>query len=396
MSFPFSKKKTPSTPSEKSSPAGGGRDPKKPPRSKYERLPLFAILLYGLFGVSLILYIIMTRNVAFADWFNGSVGAAVRSALSLLTSWIPFSTGEAVILLLPLALFLVLRLAVRRYCGSWRAAFVYVGILFSVVATLFSVFTMGFAAGYRSSALDQKLELDRAPVSAQELYDTAVILIDNINRETEGVGFGEERFSVMPYSLTDMNRHLNEAYDLTVDEYDFITHVDSRVKPVLVSEVMSYMHITGVYSFFTGEANINVNFPDYTIPYTAAHEMAHQRGIAREDEANFAGFLACVSNERADFQYSAYYNAFLYCYNALYRADQPAAKEVLSGASELVRSDMGLASAHYQSIRSETASQITDQVYDSYLKGFSVETGVQSYGEVADLLLIWYFERVKG
>ena len=392
MSFPFSKKKTPSAPSEMSSPAGGGREPKKAPRSKYERLPLFAILLYGLFGVSLILYIIMTRSVAFADWFNGSVGAAVRSALSLLTSWIPFSTGEAVILLLPLALFLVLRLAVRRYCGSWRAAFVYVGILFSVVATLFSVFTMGFAAGYRGSALDQKLELDRAPVSAQELYDTAVILIDSINRETEGVGFGEERFSVMPYSLTDMNRHLNEAYDLTVDEYAFITHVDSRVKPVLVSEVMSYMHITGVYSFFTGEANINVNFPDYTIPYTAAHEMAHQRGIAREDEANFVAFLVTTRSTDPYIRYCGYLNAYEYVASALYRADKELYYKAYAHLNGQVKGEMAAYNDFYDKYRDTTVSQVSGAVNDSYLQSQGTP-GTVSYGMVVDLTVAYYKSR---
>ena len=389
MPFPFFKKKTPPSAVKTPSPTGGGEAHPPSPRSKYERLPLFAILLYGLFGVSLVLYIIMSRSVAFADWFNGTVGAAVRSALSLLTSWIPFSTGEAVILLLPLALFLVLRLAVRRYCGSWRAAFVYVGILFSVVATLFSVFTLGFAAGYRGSALDQKLELDRAPVSAQELYDTAVILIDNINRETEEVGFGEDRFSVMPYSLTDMNRHLNEAYDLTVDEYGFITHVDSRVKPVLISEVMSYMHITGVYSFFTGEANINVNFPDYTIPFTAAHEMAHQRGIAREDEANFMAFLVTTRSADPYIRYCGYLNAYEYVASALYRADKDLYYKAYAHLNGQVKAEMAAYNDFYDKYRDTTVSQISGAVNDSYLQSQGTP-GTVSYGMVVDLTVAYY------
>ena len=389
MPFPSIKKKTPPPAMGTPSPTGGGEAHPPSPRSKYERLPLFAVLLYGLFGVSLVLYIIMSRSVAFADWFNGTVGAAVRSALSILTSWIPFSTGEAVILLLPLALFLVLRLAVRRYCGSWRAAFVYVGILFSVVATLFSVFTMGFAAGYRGSTLDQKLELDRAPVSAQELYDTAVILVDHINRETEEVGFGEERFSVMPYSLADMNRRLNDAYDLTVEEYGFITHVDSRVKPVLVSEVMSYMHITGVYSFFTGEANINVNFPDYTIPYTAAHEMAHQRGIAREDEANFVAFLVTTRSTDPYIRYCGYLNAYEYVASALYRADRELYYKAYAHLNGQVKAEMAAYNDFYDKYRDTTVSQVSGAVNDSYLQSQGTP-GTVSYGMVVDLTVAYY------
>ena len=87
--------------------------PRSPKTSRNrEKLPLFAVILYGLAGASLLLYIVMTKSVAFADWFNQGIGAGVRSVLSLLTSWIPFSLGEAVILLLPLALFLVLPVGV--------------------------------------------------------------------------------------------------------------------------------------------------------------------------------------------------------------------------------------------------------------------------------------------
>ena len=361
------------------------------PRGKYERLPLFAIILYGLAGVSLILYIVMTKSVAFSDWFNQGIGAGVRSGLSLLTSWIPFSLGEAVIILLPLALFLVLRLAVRRYCGSWRAAFVYVGILFSVVATLFSAFTLGFAAGYRGSALDQKLELERAPVSAQELYDTALILVDNINSLTEEVDFGNDGFSVMPYTLSEMNRHLNDAYTMTVDVdgYGFITHVDSRVKPVLVSEVMSYMHITGVYSFFTGEANINVNFPDYTIPYTAAHELAHQRGIAREDEANFVAFLVCIGSEDPYIRYSGYLNVYEYVINALWRADKDLYYKAVAHLNDEVKHEMTAYNRFYDKYRESTVSQVSNTVNNSYLQSQGTP-GTRSYGMVVDLAVAYY------
>ena len=358
------------------------------PRDR-ERLPRFALILYSLAGVSLILYIVMTYSTAFSDWFNQTVSAGIRSALSLLTSWIPFSMGEAVIMLLPLGLFLVLRLAIRHYCGSWKAAFVYVGILLSIAATLFSTFTMGFAAGYRGSTLDQKLELDRAPVSAEELYSTAMILVDNINSLTGEIDYGSDSFSIMPYTLSKMNRSLNATYAKTTKEYDFITHVTSRVKPVLFSEVMSYMHITGVYSFFTGEANINVNFPDYTIPYTAAHEMAHQRGIAREDEANFMAFLVCIRSDDPYIRYCGYLNTYEYVASALYRADKDLYYRVADRLNQHVVEEMVAYNDFYDKYRDTTASQISGAVNDSYLQSQG-SPGTVSYGMVVDLTVAYY------
>ena len=354
-----------------------------------ERLPLFALILYGVAGVSLILYLVMTYSVTFADWFNQTIGAGVRSALSVLTSWIPFSVGEAIILLLPLGLFLTLRLAVRRYCGSWRAAFVYVGILLSVASTLFSSFTLGFAAGYRSSPLDQKLEMERAPVSATELYDTAVILVENINELSREINFGGDDFSVMPYNLNELNRRLNTAYTEISQEYTFITHVNSRVKPVLLSEVMSYMHVTGVYSFFTGEANLNVNFPDYTIPYTAAHEMAHQRGIAREDEANFMAFLVCINSDDPYIRYCGYLNTYEYVASALYRANKDLYFKAAERMDQAVNLEMVAYNDFYDKYRDTTASQISGAVNDSYLQSQGTP-GTVSYGMVVDLTVAYY------
>ncbi len=358
-------------------------------QNKYERLPPVCLVLYGLSAVSLILYVVMMNSVSFADWFNETVSAALRSAFAVLTNWIPFSMGEAVILLAPLILFLVLRHAIRHRCGSWRAAFAYIGILLSAVATLFSVFTLNFAAGYRGSTLDQKLELDRAKVSAQELYDTASILVESINRETAGVDFGESGFSAMPYTLNEMNDKLAAAYRDFSEEHDFITHVNSRVKPVLVSEVMSYMHITGVYSFFTGEANINVNFPDYTIPYTAAHELAHQRGIAREDEANFVAFLVCIGSDDPYIRYCGYLNAYEYVASALYRADKELYYKVSARLNGEVKAEMAAYNEFYDKYRESTVSEVSGTINNSYLQSQGTP-GTVSYGMVVDLTVAYY------
>lgn len=362
---------------------------KSPSNRKYERLPLPCLVLYGLGGISLVLYLIMMKSPGFADWFNQTISATLRSILALLTSWIPFSLGEAVILLSPLALFWVLRHAVKHRCSSWRATLAYVGTLLSVAVTLFSVFTLNFAAGYRGSPLDQKLGLTSSPVSAQELYDTAELLIQGINHETAHVDFGDEGFSVMPYTLSEMNQKLTRAYRSFSKEQDFISHVDSRVKPVLISEIMSHMHITGVYSFFTGEANVNVNFPDYTIPYTAAHEMAHQRGIAREDEANFMAFLICLESDDPYIRYCGYLNAYEYLASALYRADRELYYKASAHLNAEVKGEMTAYNAFYDKYRDSSIGEVSGTINNSYLQSQGTP-GTVSYGMVVDLTVAYY------
>ena len=363
----------------------------RPVDPKYERLPTVCWILYGVAAISLVLYIIMMNSVTFSDWFNGTVSALLRAFLADLTDWIPFSVGELTLWMLPLILFWLLRHAIRRRCDTWRTAVVYVAILLSAVVTLFSVFVLGFAAGYRGSALEDKLELDRQKVSAEELYDTTTILIEAINRETAEITFYEKDFSAMPYTLDEMNRKLADAYEDFAAEHDFITHTASRVKPVLASEVMSYMHITGVYSFFTGEANINVNFPDYTIPYTAAHELAHQRGIAREDEANFVAFLVCIGSDDPYIRYSGYLNVYEYVANALWRADKDLYYKATAHLNVEVKHEMTAYNRFYDKYRESTVSQVSNTVNNSYLQSQGTP-GTRSYGMVVDLAVAYYRE----
>ena len=365
------------------------REAYRPVDPKYERLPRVCLILYGLAALCGLLYIVMMNSVAFSDWFNQTVSAALRALFANITDWLPFSLGEMTLWMIPLTLFLVLRHAIRHRCDTWRTAMVYVGILLAAVVTLFSVFVLNFAAGYRGSTLDDKLELNREKVSAEELYDTAVILIDAINRETAEVDFGSDGFSVMPYSLAAMNRHLADAYRDFADGHEFIHHMDSRIKPVLASEVMSYMHITGVYSFFTGEANLNVNFPDYTLPYTAAHELAHQRGIAREDEANFVAFLVCMDADDPYIRYSGYLNLYEYVANALWKADKDLYYKAVAHLNTAVKEEMTAYNRFYDKYRESTVSQVSNTINNSYLQSQGTP-GTKSYGMVVDLAVAYY------
>lgn len=49
------------------------------------------------------------------------------------------------------------------------------------------------------------------------------------------------------------------------------------------------------------EANYNRQMYVANVPATLCHELSHLKGVILEDEANFLGYLACVSSEDAFF-----------------------------------------------------------------------------------------------
>jgi hypothetical protein len=254
---------------------------------------------------------------------------------------------------------------------------------------LLSMFVFTFATGYHGTTLDKKLGLAQKEVSAEELYQTALILAEKVNEEHESMTYAKNGFSVMPYSLSEMNDKLLDAYDVFCAKHKFIDHYDSRLKPVMLSELMNYTHITGVYSYFTGEANIDIAFPDYTIPFTAAHELAHQRGIAREDEANMVAFLVCMKSDDPYIRYSAYLNMYEYVANALYQANPELYSKARSTVNADVKSEMIAYSNFFSKYQNSTASSVSGAVNDTFLK-FQGTEGTASYGMVVDLTVAYY------
>lgn len=360
-----------------------------PVNPKYNRLPKLAIAIYIFTVISAIIYLIGILSPAFADFFNRYISSAVRAVTATLTGWIPFSLAETLLLFLPVILFALIAYAIRYRCDTWRTVFVYVGEIFAIVACLASLFIWSFGMAYQGSKLEEKLTLDRRDVSVEELEETARILLAQLNETVDEIDFRDSDFSVMPYSLSELNDKLLEAYRKVDDELPFLQTLDSRLKPVINSELMSHAHITGVYTYFTGEANLNMVFPDYTMPFTAAHELAHQRGIAREDEANFIAFLVCVASDDPYIRYSGYLNMFEYVGSALNRADSSRYQAVFKELDRRIYFEEVSYTEFYAKYRHSKVSTVSNVVNDTYLK-LQGTPGAQSYGMVVDLAVAYY------
>ncbi len=356
---------------------------------KLPRLPLGVKIIYAVAATCVPIYLVFLLSESFSDFFNRYISSFFRAIFAHSTSLIPFSLAEFALLLLPIWVFFITRAITRRYGETLKELFCSVICVFSIVALIFSSFTLAFAPAYRGSTLDKKLGMERVDVSARELYHTALVLSARLAEESENVTYGLDGFSVMPYDYSQMNKNLLDAYDTVCDEHTFIQRLDSRLKPVMLSEPMSYTHITGVYTFFTGESNINVAFPDYTIPFTAAHELAHQRGIARENEANFMAFLVCSKSEDAYVRYCAYLNMYEYVASALASADSSLYSQAYATLPTCVRNELDAFSKFYEKYRNSAASEVSGAVNNAVLIIHGTE-GTKSYGMVVDLAVAYY------
>lgn len=361
---------------------------------KYEKISKSAVICYVIAAVCGIFYLISILSSKFANFFNRYVAGAIRFVLAKITGILPFSIAECILILSPLILVAVVTYVAKKRCQSWKTTGVAIVNILAVLSLLFSTFCLTLGTGYRTDTLDKKLGIEKSAVSAKDLYNTAAYLSDMANAELDSIRFDEGDFSVMPYGIDEMNNHLIDAYDKFIEKHGIIGNFNSRIKPVMLSKVMSYTHITGVYSFFTGEANINVDFPDYTIPFTAAHELAHQRGIARENEANMIAFLVCIESDDAYIRYSAYVNMYEYVSNALYSADRALYAKAAGNLDYRIRAEHAAYNNFFKQYAHSVSSKVSGAVNDTYLKSQGTE-GRVSYGMVVDLTVAYLKDEGK-
>jgi hypothetical protein len=157
-------------------------------------------------------------------------------------------------------------------------------------------------------------------------------------------------------------------------------------KRVLLSRIMSYTNISGIYVPFTGEANVNVDIPAPLLLSTACHEMAHQRGIAREDEANYIAYVTCIMHPDEDFQYSGTLLALIYSLNALRQADTDEYVRLRLELSDGIKRDFA-AIERYNRRYENPVGDFAAKTNDIYLKANNQTDGEKSYGRMVDLLI---------
>lgn len=359
------------------------------------KLPILSYFFFGLLGISLILYAIAINNSAFADFFNRNISSILRAILATITNILPLSLAELLVIFSPIILFFLIRFAIKRYTQSWKDVGVFCTIVLSIASLFFSIFILNFGIAYYTNSLDKKLDLEKKTVSAEELADTAEWLISEVNAIIDEVEFQEQSSSVMPYSIREMNNKLLLAYDNLNKQYSFIPTLTSYIKPIMLSEPMTYTHIAGVYTFFTGEANLNTNAPDYSLIYTTAHELSHQRGIAREDEANFIAFLACISTDDPYINYCGYMNLCEYVLNALYGANKDLWETTYRKLDNRAIYEMIAYNQHYEKYRDNVVGEISGAINDAYLQANGTQGSV-SYGLVVDLAVAYFHKNIEN
>ncbi len=337
-------------------------------------------------ALGVILLIVLFRSTDFwHDFYIDFLFPHLTYSLRLISNTVNFSIGD--ILYLTVILFSlrgVFRLIRSRgYLFSFQ--FIFALRFISITTLCFYVF-WGF--NYFIPSLSSRLNLKDDGYDKKILFNELEKEILNLNKLHKNLE--NNRDSTVTFKMTNQEiiQSLSFAYLATSEDLELPIYRRQSVKPSLLSTPLSYAGFSGYLNPFTQEAQYNYNSPKSSLPHTIAHEIAHQLGVAPENEANFVGLVACVNSSALELKYSARLTLLSYIYSQLALTNDPKLKEYLSQLRPGIIKEFTKRAAVWDFYKNPLEPYLK-KGYDQYLKSNEQPSGIKSYSEFIGLWLAY-------
>lgn len=354
---------------------------------------IFLILLpltYGLVNLAKML------PHATEKYYSTTVYPVISKILMTVTGFFPFSLAEISIMLL--AVFIIYRIVkiliiVIKHPDKRKQSIlsaVHFTVVFSV--TIYFLFNALWGLNYYRLDYASITGMKVVKPEVQDLIRLSEMLVKEANYLRGFVREDENGTMILNNGINDAMERAHLGYEAAGRQYPVFNQTAGLPKKVILSELMAYAGIGGVYFPLTSEANVNIAAPDSVIPHTTSHELAHQIGIAKEDEANFAGYISCIKHPDYDFRYSGTFFALRYAMNELASRDHDAWSTLAAQYSPGIIRDIKQLNEYNLKYRSRLRT-VSNNINDLYLKSNNQTEGVRSYDLVINLLVAHYLEK---
>ncbi len=338
------------------------------------------------------LHLLMRSDHALMVLLSEKAVRPLHRALGQLNAHVPFSVAELLIALAVCALlgYIVFQIAalIRRGERLRRLYRTLVTLLAAPLA-VYALFCLLWGVYYYADDFSAQSGFRCEPVSVEQLESVTRYFADMAGEYADRVPRDERGFCRS--DRAEILRRSPEVFQKTERDWPCLAGPPLAAKGVVCSRIMSYLDFTGFFFPFTAEANVNLDAPACDLAATVAHELSHQRGVAKEQEANFTAVLACLDYGDPDYVYSAALLACTHLGNALARADGEAWEKICDGLDENVKRDLVLRGAYWRQFETPVR-KASNTVYEGFLYSYDQTLGLRSYGACVDLLVNYYYE----
>lgn len=355
---------------------------------------IFSVLMKSKSWVFLILSVILIKWVSLypaiiEKYYSNGAYPVISKVQRVLFGWIPFSIGDLFYAFLILIIFyktfqLIKIIWKKKFNRQYLVAGLQQIIFFFLfVYVLFNLF---WGLNYNRQGIAYQLKLDVKKYTTADL-DTLVSKInENLNQYADLISASEKKSLNRKRNLFS---ETNETYKLVVNEYSFLKYESKSIKPSLFSYAGNYLGFQGYYNPFSGEAQVNTTIPQSIESFVSCHEAAHQLGYAKENEANFVGYLAAKQSRSDYFRYSVYFDMLNYSLPDLWRRDSLSAKKFIEQLHPAVKKDRKELYEFFRRHRNPL-EKIIAWGYGEFLKANNQPGGKKTYNEVVAWLIAYY------
>lgn len=262
-----------------------------------------------LFCISLVIFIFGLFPNAVLNLYSNTFYPIISVVIRWISSLFPFALGDIlygiiIIYILKLLIQFFLRIKKNGWQKSDNTA-IPIAILNAILIFYIS-FKLLWGLNYSRPSISQQLNISDKKYSVNELLVLGNYFIDTLNKLQPKLNAN------LKYNIQELKEKAFADYQTLAQQNPFFNYNQPSVKPVINGWLISKIGIEGYYNPLSGEANVNMKLPAWVLPFVTCHEMAHQLGVAREDEANLVAYLVGSNSKDPNFQYSVNYNMLSY------------------------------------------------------------------------------------
>jgi hypothetical protein len=345
-------------------------------------------LLISLALVSLLIKIFSLNPAWVERYYTFGLYPVISKMLRAIFGWIPFSVGDLVyaagFIFFVLKAWKLIRLLAKRQVKEYLSWILFRKYL-KLVFWIYIVFNIFWGLNYNRQGIAHQFGLNLQHFTPGDLYELTSALQQKLNFYAIRV----DSVKRLPLNNnTTLFREGISAYKIAAKEYSFLNYQQPSIKPSLFANIGNYFGYTGYYNPFTGEAQLKTDVPVFTKPFIICHEMGHQLGYAKENEANFSSYLAGRVSHNVEFRYSVYYDMYSYAMSDLFIYNLPCFIELKKSEDPQVKKDIKTYRQYLLKTRN-VIEPVMSLAYDRYLKINNQPNGKETYNEVVDWLIAY-------
>lgn len=262
-----------------------------------------------LLGFSLIIFLLSFFPDFVLNFYSNGLYIAISTTLRRLSSIFPFAIGDilyAVIVIYLLRLILQYFWRVKKQGWQKKDRIIIPVSILNTFLIFYISFNLLWGLNYSRPSVSKLLNISSTKYSVKELVLLAHYFIDQTNK------LQPQTSQNLSYTINQLQQKAAIDYHSATTKNSFFNYRQPTVKPVINGWLISKIGIEGYYNPLSAEANVNMKLPAWVLPFVTCHEIAHQLGVAKEDEANLVAYLVGSKSKDVNFQYSVNYNMLRY------------------------------------------------------------------------------------